>query len=144
MPILDQEPTVRRILSQAKRIAVVGLSPDPFRPSHGVAQRLLNIGYEIVPVNPTVSEVLGFKSYPNLAEVPGPIDLVDVFRRTVHLPEVSAEAVAVGAKALWMQQGLRSEEARRTAEEAGLDVVEDLCLAVEAERLERELELPPR
>lgn len=144
MNILNQEPTIRTILSYTRRIAIVGLSPDSTRPSHGVAERLLNIGYEIVPVNPTVPEVLGFESYPSLADVPGPIDLVDVFRRSMYLTEVSAEAVAVGAKALWMQRGLRSDEARRTAEDAGLDVVENRCLAVEAERLERALDLPPK
>jgi predicted CoA-binding protein len=144
MNILNQEPTIRTILGYTRRIAIVGLSRDPTRPSHGVAQRLLNIGYEIVPVNPTVSDVLGFKSYPALADVPGPIDLVDVFRRSTYLEGVSTEAVAVGARALWLQRGLRSEDARRTAEDAGMDVVENRCLAVEAERLERVLDLPPK
>ena len=133
---------MRKILGYARRIAVVGLSPDPHRASHGVARSLMNHGYEIVPVNPTVDEVLGLRSYPSLAEVPGPVDLVDVFRRSEHLEGVAEEAAATGAKALWLQLGLRSEAARRIAAGAGMDLVEDLCLKVEVQRLAHELSLP--
>jgi predicted CoA-binding protein len=143
MTILDQDEAVRRILGFTRRVAIVGLSDDPSRPSHSVARRLIRLGYEVVPVNPTLSEVLEMSSFPRLSDVPGEIDLVDVFRREVYLPGVAHEAVDANAKALWMQQGLVSEEARHTAESAGLVVVEDLCLAVEAERLSREMKLPP-
>jgi uncharacterized protein len=123
--------TITRVLGYARRIAVVGLSPKPERPSNGVARRLLDHGYDIVPVNPNAREVLGLRAYPALADVPGDIDVVDVFRREEHLPGVAREAVEVGARALWLQLGLRSAEARKIAEEAGLDVVEDRCLGVE-------------
>jgi uncharacterized protein len=97
-------------------------------------RRLLALGYDLVPVNPNVRSVLGRPAVASLAEIDGPVDLVDVFRRAEHLPGVAAEAVATGASALWLQSGLRSPEARATAEAAGLDYVEDACLAVEAER----------
>lgn len=134
---------VRRVLGYARRIAVVGLSARRQRASHGVAAALVVQGYEVVPVNPHVDEVLGLRAYPSLRDVPGDIDLVDVFRRPEHLPDVAREAAAVGARALWLQLGLRSREARRVAEEAGMDVVEDRCLKVEVARLEHEIELPP-
>lgn len=137
-----QEAQVRKILGYARRIAVVGLSPDPYRASHGVARSLIDRGYEIVPVNPTVDEVLGLRSYPSLSDVPGAIDIVGVFRRPEHLEGVAREAAAVGAKSLWLQIGLRSDEARRLSGEAGMDFVEDLCLKVEVQRLAHELELP--
>ena len=133
---------VFKILSYARRIAVVGLSADPGRASHGVARALLDQGYEIVPVNPTIDEVLGLRSYPSLADVPGEIDVVDVFRRSEFLEEVARDAAAVGAKALWLQMGLRSEAARRIAEEAGMDYVEDLCLKVEVYRVGGTITLP--
>ena len=136
-----QDP-VERILGYTKRIAVVGLSDDPYRASYGVAAALLRHGYEVVPVNPTMDEVLGLRSYPSLADVPGEIDLVDVFRRPEHLEGVAREAAAVGAKAIWLQLGLRSAEARRLAEEAGMDYVEDLCLKIEVARLSRVIKLP--
>ena len=142
MNILDQEADVRRILGFTRRVAIVGLSADPSRPSNSVARRLMRLGYEIVPVNPTVSEVFGLKSHASLLEVPGDIDLVDVFRRQVYLMDVATQAVEAGAKAFWMQQGLSSSEARETAESAGLVVVENRCLAVEAERLAGEMKLP--
>lgn len=122
---------VDRILATTRRIAVVGLSPNPSRSSHGVARALQRDGYEIVPVNPNVDEVLGERSWPSLADVPGEVDLVDVFRRTEHLPGIAREAAAIGAPALWNQQGLVSPEARAIAAEAGMDYVEDRCLKVE-------------
>jgi predicted CoA-binding protein len=122
------------ILGYARRIAIVGLSGEPDRASYGVAAELLDHGYEVVPVNPTIDEVLGLRSYASLAEVPGDIDVVDVFRRPEHLEGVAREAAAVGAKALWLQSGLRSAEARHIADEAGMDYVEDRCLKVEVAR----------
>lgn len=125
------EDVIRRILSNTRRIAVVGLSPDPARTSHGVARALQHDGYEIVPVNSHATEVLGERSWPSLADVPGQVDLVDVFRRAEHLPGVAREAAEIGAPALWNQLGLVSPEARAIAAEAGMDYVEDRCLKVE-------------
>jgi uncharacterized protein len=123
--------TIAAVLDAATRIAVVGASPNPGRPSHGVMRRLLSAGYELVPVNPRCEEVLGMRTVPSLADLTGPVDLVDVFRRAEHAPAIAEAAVEVGAKALWLQQGVVSEEARRIAEAAGLAYVEDACLAVE-------------
>jgi uncharacterized protein len=128
-----QRETIRSILATARRIAVVGASDHPYRPSHGVVRRLLVLGYEVVPVNPNVTEVLGVRAVPSLEEIDGPIDLVDVFRRSEHTPEVVERAIEVGASAVWLQSGVRSDAARALAEEAGLRYVEDACLAVEAE-----------
>lgn len=125
---------IAEVLASTARVAVVGLSADPNRPSNEVARALLAAGYEVVPVNPNLDTVLGQRAYGSLAEVPGPIDLVDVFRAVEHAPQVAREAAAVGAAALWLQLGLRSEEARATAEQAGLRYVEDACLAVEVRR----------
>ena len=119
------------ILRRTRRIAVVGLSDSPRRTSHGVARALQQSGYEIVPVNPTIDEALGERAWPSLAEVPGEVDLVNVFRRQEHLAEVAREAADIGAPALWNQLGLRSAEARAIAEEAGMAYVEDACLKVE-------------
>lgn len=131
------EDVVRAILGYARRIAVVGLSDKPWRDSYAVARALLDDGYEIVPVNPHIREVFGLPSYPSLLEVPGPVDVVDVFRRPEALVEVAEQAVAVGARALWLQLGLSSPEARRIATGAGLDYVEDRCLKVEVARWRR-------
>lgn len=130
----DTDTTITELLEGVRRIAVVGLSSDPMRESHGVAVALQGLGYEIVPVNPNVDEVLGEPAYATLADVPGEVDLVNVFRRREHLVEVARDAAAVGAPALWNQIGLRSDEARRIAEEADMTYVEDRCLKVEVRR----------
>jgi predicted CoA-binding protein len=144
-PVSSPDETIRRILGYTRRIAVVGLSNRPHRTSHGVASVLRSAGYEIVPVNPTVDEVFGRPAYPSLAEVPGQIDLVDVFRREEHLADVARQAAEHGAvRGLWNQLGLRSPEARSIAEEAGLDYVEDRCLKVEVSRFGHEMQLPPQ
>ena len=127
----DDAAQIDTLLRTSRRIAVVGASDDPSRPSHGVMWRLREAGYDLVPVTPTHAEVLGIATVPTLAEVAGPIDVVDVFRRVEHLPQVAREAVAVGAGALWLQSGLRSADARRIATDGGLTYVEDRCLAVE-------------
>jgi predicted CoA-binding protein len=119
---------VGTILRRARTIAVVGLSGRPDRDSNSVARYLQAAGYRVIPVNPREEEVLGEKSYPSLRDVPEPIDIVDVFRRGEHTPPIAEDAVAAGAGALWLQQGIRSEESRRIAEEAGLDYVEDSCI----------------
>jgi uncharacterized protein len=123
--------TPQEILRDAKTIAVVGASPRPWRPSHGVFRYLLEQGYRAVPVRPADCEdVLGVPCVRTLAEIEGPIDLVDVFRRAEFCPEVAREVVAAGAGALWLQQGIVSPEAREIAEAAGLDYVEDACAMV--------------
>lgn len=137
------DDTIRQVLGYARRIAVVGLSPRPHRASHGVAAALKAQGYEIVPVNPNADEVLGEPAYDALADVPGEIDLVDVFRRQEHLADVTRQAAEVGARGVWYQLGLRSEEGARIAEEAGLDLVQDRCIKVEVARMEHEMSLPP-
>ena len=123
--------TPAEILRDAKTIAMVGASPKPDRPSHGVMRYLLAQGYKVIPVRPEgCDEVLGVPCVRTLAEIDGPIDLVDVFRRPEFTPDVAREAVAAGAGALWLQLGIVSDEARQIAEEAGLDYVEDACTAV--------------
>jgi predicted CoA-binding protein len=119
-----------RILREARTIAVVGASPEPRRSSHGVMRYLLDQGYRCIPVNPNCAEVLGVPAVASLAEIDEPVDLVDVFRRPEFCPTHAREAVAAGAKALWLQLGIVSPEARRIAAEAGLDYVENACTAV--------------
>ena len=120
-----------QILAETKTIALVGASPKPNRPSHGVMRYLLAQGYRVIPVRPRdCDEVLGVPCVAALSEIEEPIDLVDVFRRAEHTPGHAREAVAVGAKALWLQLGIVSPEARRIAVEGGLDYVEDACTAV--------------
>jgi uncharacterized protein len=127
--------TVRSILREARTIAVVGLSSKPHRPSNEVASYLQLHGYRIIPVNPNEAEVLGEKVYPSLDEVPDPIDVVDVFRRAEHTPEIARQAVRAGAKVLWLQMGIVNDVARRIAEESGLQVVMDTCMMTAHRRL---------
>lgn len=126
---------LRRALRECRRIAVVGLSPDPSRPSHDVASYMQRQGYQIIPVNPKEERILGEQCYPDLAAIPGPVEVVDVFRRSEHLVPIAQEAVAKGAKVLWMQQGVMNAQAARLAEQAGLLVVQDSCLKIEHARL---------
>jgi predicted CoA-binding protein len=119
------------ILDKYKRIAVVGLSSNPRRPSHGVADYMARNGFEITPVNPNETEVLGRKSYPSLREVPPPVEIVDIFRVTEAVPGIVEDAIACGAKVIWMQLGIVHEEAARRAREAGLEVVMDKCIKIE-------------
>jgi uncharacterized protein len=116
-----------QILRDARTIAVVGASPNPSRPSHGVADYLERVGYRVLRVNPLCSED-GF--WPSLTSLEEPVDLVDVFRRPEFCPDVAREAAAVGAPALWLQLGIRSQESRLVAEASGMDYVEDACAAV--------------
>lgn len=127
--------TPAEILSQAHTVALVGASPKEWRPSHSVMRYLLEQGYDVIPVRPHVREVLGVPCVGSLADVEGPIDLVDVFRRAEFCPAVAEEAVAAGAKALWLQLGIVSPEARAVAEAAGLDYVENECTAIVHARL---------
>jgi uncharacterized protein len=130
--------TPAEILSEAHTIALVGASPKPWRPSNGVMRYLLEHGYRVIPVRPVgPPEILGIPRVSSLAEVDEPIDVVDVFRRAEHAPHIAREAVDAGAKALWLQLGVVSAEAKRIAVEAGLDYVEDVCTAVVHARLRR-------
>jgi uncharacterized protein len=123
--------TPAEILRDARTIAVVGASPRPHRPSHGVMRYLLEHGYRVIPVRPRdCDDVLGIPCVTTLAEIGEPIDLVDVFRRPEFCADVTREAVAAGAGAVWLQLGLVSPEARRIAAEAGVDYVEDACTAI--------------
>jgi uncharacterized protein len=127
---MDIESTIDRLL-KAQRIAVVGLSDDPSRTSFRIAAFLQNAGKQIVPVNPTVDEVLGEKAYASLADVPGPIDLVNVFRRSEFCEQVTRDAIAAAAGGVWLQSGIVNENARKLAEEAGMPFVQDRCIMVE-------------
>jgi predicted CoA-binding protein len=123
--------TPAEILAQARTIAIVGASPRPERPSHGVMRYLLAQGYRVIPVRPAdCDEVLGVPCVGTVQEIEGPVDLVDVFRRPEYTPAHARDAVAAGAGALWLQLGIRSAESREIATAAGLDYVEDLCTAV--------------
>jgi len=126
---------VAEILKSSRTIAVVGLSSKRFRASYGVAEYMQRAGYRIIPVNPDESQVLGEKSYPDLDSVPGAIDIVDIFRRSEFVPEIVEAAIRKGAKAIWMQEGVVSEDAARRAAEAGLDVVMDRCILKDHRRL---------
>jgi uncharacterized protein len=132
----DEQTMIRRMLA-GKRIAVVGLSTDRYRASYDVASYLKRAGYEIIPVNPKHDEVMGLKCYPTLRDVPGPIDVVDVFRRPEYCADVARDAVAAGAKGVWLQSGIVSDEAREIARRGGLDYVEDRCLKVDHMMRER-------
>ncbi|MBI2912514.1 MAG: CoA-binding protein [Chloroflexi bacterium] len=123
------------ILRRYRTVAVVGLSANPDRPSHGVARYLQEHGYRIIPVNPREKEVLGEKCYPDLCSIPEPVEVVDIFRRPRDVPRVVAEAIYIGAKAVWMQQGIVHEAAARRAREAGLEVVMDRCMRSEHQKL---------
>jgi hypothetical protein len=114
---------------------VVGLSSKRFRPSHGVSDYLQRAGYRIIPVNPQETEVLGEQAYPDLESIPGPIDIVDIFRRSECVPEIVEAAIRKGAKAIWMQEGVYHEAAARRAEAAGLTVVMDRCILKDHRRL---------
>ena len=130
-----QDPhTILATLLAARTIAIVGLSKDPLRPSYFIGFYLKRHGYKVVPVNPREPEVLGQKSYPTLKDIPFPVDVVDVFRRPDAVPAIARDAVAIGAKALWLQFGVISPEGARIAEDAGLAVVMDRCMKVEHAR----------
>ena len=125
---MEQPDIADRILESARTIAVVGLSPDPRRPSHGVARYLQRAGYRIIPVNPNLDEVLGERAYPSLREVSDPVDVVDVFRRSEFVGPIVDDAIAMRARAVWLQDGVIDEQAAARARAAGLDVVMDDCM----------------
>ena len=129
------QETITRILESSRTWAIVGCSPDEWRPSHRVARRLQGWGYRIIPVNPAADAILGEPAYPDLASIPEPVDVVDVFRRSQHAGAHVDEAIAIGARAVWMQLGVIDEAAADRARAAGLDVVMDRCPAIEYPRL---------
>ncbi len=131
--------SITDLLRGTKTIAVVGLSSRPMRASHGVSEYMQSQGYRIIPVNPLESEVLGEKAYPDLDSVPEKIDIVNVFRRPEHVPEVVDAAIRVGAKAVWLQEGIVHDVAAERARAAGLDVVQDRCILKEHRKVRHEL-----
>ena len=135
MPIVDDIAGLRRVLAQTKSIAVVGLSAHWYRPSYFAAKYMQDHGYRVIPVNPGYSEVLGQPCYPSLAAIPGPVDMVDCFRKAADIPPIAREAIAKGARVLWMQLGIRNDAAARIALDAGLDVVMDRCVKIEHARI---------
>jgi len=134
MRINDPE-AIKKILTDYSTVAVVGLSSKPNRPSHGVARYMQSVGYQIIPVNPNESEVLGEKVYPNLSAVTERIDVVDIFRRSDRVASIVDEAIQIGARAIWMQEGVVDEEAARKALRAGLMVVVNRCMLKEHVKL---------
>lgn len=126
---------MKALLTDARTIAVVGASSNPEKSSHGIMKKLLAVGYRVFPVNPRETEVLGQKAYPSLAAVPEKIDIVDVFRRAEETPPIADEAVAVGAKALWLQSGIANEDTAVRAQAGGLTVIMDACIGVAHSRL---------
>ncbi|MEW6386014.1 MAG: CoA-binding protein [Thermodesulfobacteriota bacterium] len=135
LPEFNPEDTeIKEILAKSRIIAVVGLSADPDKDSHQVAKYLQEQGYRIVPVNPRPGEILGQKCYASLKEIPFPVDIVDIFRKIAAIPAVVDDAIAIGAKVVWMQLGLAENQAARKAMAAGLQVVMNKCLKIEHRR----------
>jgi len=132
---IDDIPGLRRVLKQNKVIAVVGLSADWFRPSYFAAKYMIEHGYTVIPVNPRYEEILGEKCYLSLGKIPVKVDIVDVFRRTEDVAPIAEEAIAIGARVLWQQLGVRNLEAAQKAEAAGLEAVVDRCVKIEHARL---------
>ena len=132
---MDDINALRRILREAKVIAVVGLSADWFRPSFFAAKYMQEHGYRVIPVNPKYAEILGEKCYPSLPDIPQPVDIVDVFRKTADVMPIAEDAIKIGAKVLWQQLGVRNEEAAAKARAAGLQTVMDRCVKIEHGRL---------
>jgi len=137
-PTSFQNPSddvIVEILSQPRRVAVVGCSPDPTRDSHRIARLLLEKGHTVVPVNPKVDTVLGLPCYASLTSIPDKVGMVDIFRRSSEVAPIVDEAIAIGARIVWMQLGVIDEEAGQRARNAGLTVVMDRCPAIEYRRL---------
>ena len=135
--LIDDDRIVGDILRKAKAIAVVGASPKPWRDSGSIARFLAGRGYVVLPVNPAYQDILGMKCYPDLASIGSKIDIVNVFRKSEEVLPIIDEAVAIGASTVWMQLGVINAEAAKRAEDAGLNVIMDKCIAVEHRRLIR-------
>ena len=132
---MDDINTLRRILGENRVIAIVGLSADWYRPSYFAAKYMREHGYRIIPVNPRYPEILGEKCYGSLRDIPEKVQIVDVFRKTQDVPPVAEDAIAIGAKVLWQQLGVRNEAAAARARAAGLETVVDRCVKIEHARL---------
>jgi len=126
-----------KILTEYSTVAMVGLSPDPSRPSHRVAKYLTSHGYKVIPVNPDAQEILGTRSYSDMNSIPEPVEIVDIFRRSEEVMPIVDEAIKIGAKVVWMQEGVINEEAALRARDAGLLVVMDRCMLKEHKRLRK-------
>jgi predicted CoA-binding protein len=136
MPYTEPDiPTLRRILKESRVIAMVGISAHWYRPSYFAAKYLQEHGYRVIPVNPSYPEVLGEKCYPSLKAIPEPVDVVDCFRKSEEIPAIAADAIAIGAKVLWLQIGVINEAAAERARAAGQDVVMNRCMKIEHARL---------
>ena len=122
---------IARLLAESKTIAVVGLSGNVFRPSHGVAAYLQQQGFRVIPVNPNETVILGEKCFPDLESIPEPVDIVDIFRRSEFVPELMRQAIAIGAKGVWMQEGVEHREAASYGCQAGLVVIQNRCILKE-------------
>jgi predicted CoA-binding protein len=127
--VSPSDEDLKKLLTGATTIAMVGASGDPEKTSHGIMERLQRVGFRVIPVNPRETEILGERAYPSLSDVPIPIDIVDVFRRSEDTPSIADEAVKVGAKALWLQSGISNEDAAARARAGGLTVVMNACIA---------------
>jgi len=127
--------TIEEILRQNHTVAIVGLSDNPERPSHVVAKYLKEHGYRIIPVNPQVKQVLGEVSYPDLLSIPHQVDVVDIFRRSEDVPPIAEQAIKIGAKVVWMQEGVINQKAANNAQQVGLTVIMDRCMKKEHERI---------
>lgn len=132
---MNDDREITDVLRSAKTIAVVGLSSNPMRPSFGVSRFLQRQGFRVIPVNPNETEVLGERAYPSVKDIPDSIDIVNIFRRPARVPEVIDDALAKGARCIWMQEGVVNHEAAQKAEAAGLKVVMDRCILKELARL---------
>lgn len=135
--LITADPELKRLFETVRTIAVVGCSPRPERPGHYVAKYLQDLGYRIIPVNPGQTEILGEKCYASLRDIPEPVDMVDCFRRAEDIPPVVEDAIAIGAKFVWMQLGIVNEEAAQRAIAAGIGVVMDRCPKIDYPRLFR-------
>ncbi|HEY7787227.1 MAG TPA: CoA-binding protein [Casimicrobiaceae bacterium] len=133
--IVDDIAGLRRILTRSRTLAVVGLSAQWQRPSYFAAKYMQDHGYRVIPVNPNYASVLGEKSYPDLRSIPEPVDVVDCFRKAPEIPAIADDAIAIGAKVLWMQLGIENADAARRAVAAGLDVVMNRCVKIEYARI---------
>ncbi|MBX9849416.1 MAG: CoA-binding protein [Rhodocyclaceae bacterium] len=135
--LITQDTDLKRLFETVRTIAVVGCSPKPERPGHYVAKYLQDLGFRVIPVNPGQTEILGEKCYASLRDIPEPVDMVDCFRRAEDIPPIVEDAIAIGAKFIWMQLGIVNEEAAQRALDAGIEVVMDRCPKIDYPRLFR-------
>jgi len=129
------DAALKSLLDTSKTVAIVGLSTDPEKTSSKIAEILIGAGYDVIPVHPKATEILGRTAYPTLSDIPFPVDIVDVFRASADTPPIAQQAVAIGAKTLWLQLGIASEESRAIAEAGGLTYLEDICIGETTKRL---------